>query len=89
MTAVLSCVLLGLWLVGAVFEARRGYFRFVMAVGMTAVATSGMPLLMGMDFCSVTGGGDIRAYALCDGRRLEACRDRGGCFGAGECRGVR
>ena len=26
MTAVLSCVLLGLWLVGAVFEARRGYF---------------------------------------------------------------
>ena len=64
MTAVLSCVLLGLWLVGAVFEARRGYFRFVMAVGMTAVVTSGMPLLMGMDFCSVTGG-VISALMLC------------------------
>ena len=64
MTAVLSCVLFGLWLVGAVFEARRGYFRVVMAVGMTAVATSGMPLLMGVDFCSVTGG-VIFALMLC------------------------
>ena len=64
MTAVLSCVLLGLWLVGAVFEARLGYFRFVMAVGLGAVVTSGMPLLMGIEFCSAVGGA-IFVLMLC------------------------
>ena len=64
MTAVLSCVLLGLWVVGAVFEARRGYFRFVTVVGMTAAMTSGLPLLMGIDFCSVIGGA-ISVLLLC------------------------
>lgn len=54
-TAVASVVILVMWMLGIVFEARKGYFRAVLAISLFAFLTSLAPLLLGFRYCSIVG----------------------------------
>ena len=54
-TALLSSVLLTLWVCGAVFESEGGYFRLMSVLSAAAALTSLLPLTLGMRFYSPIG----------------------------------
>lgn len=54
-TAVTSVVILVMWMLGIVFEARKRYFRAVLAISIFAFLTSLAPALLGFRYCTVVG----------------------------------
>jgi hypothetical protein len=54
-TAVLSCLLITLWIYGFVFESKGRYFTGMSVISAAAFISSLLPVLLGLHFCSVVG----------------------------------
>ena len=71
-TAILSCVLLTLWIYGAVFESEGKYFGVMTVLSVIALAASLFPVLLGIKFYSIIGCG-ITLLMLVSGLTAGRC----------------